>query len=64
MMGADKVFDYFRQIMLVRQFQSVCHMTDHDLGTLLIIQILMRIDASRLILRKESGILHLADIMI
>ena len=64
MMSADEVFDYFRQIVFVCQFQPVCHVTDHDLSTLFVIQILMRIDSSRLVFCKEGRILHLANIMI
>ena len=64
MMGADKIFDRFRQIVFIRQFQSIRHMADNDLCTLFVIQILMRINPSRLILRKESRIFHLPDIVI
>ena len=63
-MGTDKVFDYFRQIVFVRQLQSVRDMADNDLRTLLVAQILVRVDATRLVFRKKRRILHLPDIMI
>ena len=39
-------------------------MTDHDLCTLFVAQVLVRIDPSRLVLGEESRILHFSDIVV
>ena len=64
MVSGDEILDYFGEIVLLGQLQPVRHMADDDLGTLLIAQILVRIDSTRLVLGEEHRILHLADVMI
>lgn len=51
--GRDKLFDYFGQIVLFGQFQSTRYMTDNYLCALFVTQVLVRIDSSGLVFGKE-----------
>ena len=59
----DEVADDLWQVMLFRQFQSVGHVADDDLGALLIAQTLVWIH-TRLVFGEEGRIDHLADVVI
>ena len=63
-MGTDEVFYHFRQIVFFRQFQSVRHVTDYHLCTLLVAKIFMRIDTSWLVFSKEYRIFHFSDVVV
>ena len=62
--GSNEILDDFRQVVLLGQFQSVRYMSDDDLRTLLVTEILVRIDTARLVFGKECRILHFADVMV
>ena len=64
MMGCDEVFDDFGKIALFRQFQSVRYVADHDLCALFVAEVLVWVDAARLVLGEEHRVLHFADVMV
>ena len=55
MVSGDEILDYFGEIVLLGQLQPVRHMADDDLGTLLIAQILVRIDSTDWFSVKNTG---------
>ena len=63
MVRTDEILDYFRQLMLFRQLNTIGDMTDDNLCTLLVTQTFMWIDA-RLVFGEESRIHHLANVVI
>lgn len=63
MVSAYKVLDGLGQMMFVGKFQSVGHMTDDNLCTLLVGQAGVGVGVS-LVLRKEDGVFEFAYIVI
>ena len=64
MMRGNQISYLHRQIILVCLFQAFGHMTDNDLSTLYIAQLVVRVNASRLVFRKIDRILYLTYIMV
>ena len=63
-MCGDEVFDDFRQVVFLCQFQSVRYVADNDLRALFVAEVLVWVDTARLVLGEEYRILHLANVMI
>ena len=62
--GGDELLDDLGQVVLLRQFQPVRHVADDHLCALLVVEVLVRVDAARLVLGEEYRILHLADVVV
>ena len=63
MVSTDKIFYYLWKVVLVGQSHAVSHVTDDNLCTLLVAQLVMRVHA-RLIFGKEGRVQHFPNIMI
>ena len=62
--GGNEVLDDLGQVVFFGQFQAVGHVADDYLRALFVRQVLVGIDAARLILGEEHRLLHLADIVV
>ncbi len=62
--GGDEILDDFGEVVLLGQLQAVGHVADDHLRALLVGQVLVRVDAARLVFGEKHGLLHLADVMV
>ena len=62
--GGDEVLDDLGQVVLLGQLHAAGDVADDHLGALFVGQVLVRIDATPLVLGEEHGVLHLADVVV
>ncbi|MPN49233.1 hypothetical protein SDC9_196848 [bioreactor metagenome] len=64
MVGGDEVFNDFGQVVFLSQLNAIGYVADYNLCTLFVTEFFVRVDAARLVLGKENGVLHLSDIVV